>query len=256
MDFKTELSLVLRATCSLDVCQVINEPLLSSYTAYKILIFSILAYGTLNFYFYNAVLVSHLTVAFDPHKINNLEGVLLDPNIQLIQMEGYASNAYFSQPKTATAKALWQERIRNNPAAYVKDLREASDRISESKKNVLLIPVGTVNRLFETSPNPCHLTESDELIITSNVGMPFQKDSQYFKIVQTLIHRTKENGMLQKFNKGYHLFGEPSERCPENEQGSGFAPVDYHNIFTAFMVIFVGIILSGLFLCIERLIMI
>ena len=58
------LSLVFRALCSLDTWALTDNHLIH-HVSYKMLILSTLLFGTLNFYFYNAVLISHLTVTQD-----------------------------------------------------------------------------------------------------------------------------------------------------------------------------------------------
>ena len=67
-------------------------------------------YVNLNFYLYNAVLISHLTILDDLNSIQNLTDVVKDPNLQLIQLRGISSNEYFMNTVDEAAKVLWTER--------------------------------------------------------------------------------------------------------------------------------------------------
>ena len=147
----SNLSLVLRALCSLDTWSLTDDFLIK-HMSYKMLIYAILYFGTLNFYFYNAVLISHLTVSEDLAQVETLEEVNADHDLQLIQFQGFATNSYFSEAtnKTPYARELWKRTIEHNEEkAYVPsgDLNAAVSRLKESRNNILLIPETMVTDL-------------------------------------------------------------------------------------------------------------
>ena len=222
--------------------------------SYKMMILSTLLFGTLNFNFYNAVLISHLTVGDEVSTIENLEDILANKNLQLIQFSGFASNTYFSSStKNQTAKTIWLERIRDNPHAYVDSYEEAGRRLEESRNNVLLIPESMINRLHEMSPGiACELTASRASVFITNAAIPLQKGSQYLRVVKAVIERAYEAGVLDQVNKKLHLFGESREMPCATQTYNGPVEVCYKVIFTAFIIIAIGIACSLSYACIEK----
>ena len=144
--------LVLRALCSLDTW-ALTDDFLIRHVSYKMLIYAILFFGTLNFYFYNAVLISHLTITEGLAQVETLKEVNADHDLQLIQFHGFASNSYFSEAtnKTPYVRELWKRIIEHNQEnAYVPsgDLNAAVSRLKESRNNILLIPETMITDLI------------------------------------------------------------------------------------------------------------
>ena len=85
--------------------------------------------------------------------METLEEVDDNEQMQLVQFRGYASNTYFSLGNTPTTRSLWTRTIRNNPAAYIKsnDMEAASNKLKESRNNILLIPEDQIPALQKES---------------------------------------------------------------------------------------------------------
>ena len=58
-----------QALCTLDTVSTTDDHLAQMWS-YKLILFSAAFFGTLNFYFYNAVLISHLTVTDEQPQVH------------------------------------------------------------------------------------------------------------------------------------------------------------------------------------------
>ena len=224
------------------------QPLSSA--SYKIIVYSTLLFGTLNFFFFNAVLISYLIASDDNLKIETLADVLRHPELQLIQFRGYSSNSHFSQPTTRTAKQLWEKTIRNNPDAYVGNMEEAVKKMAGSSHYVLLIPEGTtVDIFFELSGSNCQLVASKNTLIRTSVGIAVQKGSPYKGFFKSIINQAREAGLIEKMYRSTAVI-KRKEDCSFDD--SGIPSIGYESIASAFLVILIGIVCSVVLACLER----
>ncbi len=87
----------------------------------RMLIFVICFWGALNFWTYNAGLVSFLTVEIFKPPINSLEDLLKQDNYQIMVVGSTSHEGYFKDTSKAAdpvAYQLWNEMIKDNPEAY------------------------------------------------------------------------------------------------------------------------------------------
>ena len=169
--------------------------------------------------------------------------------MQLLQFKGFASNAYFSDALDGLSRALWEEKIRNRPQAYVDDFEEACRRLKESRDNVLLMPEFETSDLYKRCNMPCQLTESKAALLKANAGIAFQKGSPLLRVFRAFVNRALETGVLHRLDR---IFLKSLQRPCAIADASEIEAVGYGIIFTSFLVIVIGIVSSMLLVLFEN----
>ena len=138
----------------------IHYPVIEGVTK-RILIFTVCMWGALNFWSYNAGLVSFLTVEIFTPPIDKLSHLLDLPQYQIMLVASTSHEGYFkdtTREADEIAFTLWNEKIKHNPEAYTKNTVEAETKLMADPYKVYFSQEMSVETTFERYP--CEIISS------------------------------------------------------------------------------------------------
>ena len=242
-NFLPSLSVVL---LSMGACDVFTKNIssLCQSNAFKVLLFTVCLLGLLNKEAYTGGLISSLVSKQFESDINSLEDFLKHPNYQLILRNGTASVHYFSEAKVSPHKEIWENLLFNNSIAYVNEPGDAEKRIMENSKEVYFDIASQIEHMFENYP--CNITRPDKTYFERSFALGMSKNSPYLKLFNHKINQYKEHGVLAKMG-AFTKVRKEDIKCPSEHIES----IGYDTIFSAFVVLGVGLICSLLYILAE-----
>lgn len=203
----------------------------------RIIFFVTCLFGVMNNYIYNSGLISLLTVENYELPINGMEDFLSKSDYQLMVMSGDGLESYFQLSDDLVRKRIWKEKIMDNPKAYVSSTSEGESIMMENSKRVLFI---TPDSATAFSNYPCGITRATKEFAKYSVGYGFQKYSPYVGVFNYIINDLIEFGNV-KYIQSSIAMEKDSLTCEENKQ---YKPLGYENIFSVFILFFIGIVVS------------
>ena len=242
-NFMPSLSVVL---LSMGACDVFTKNVhsLCQSNAFKVLLFTVCLLGLLNKEAYTGGLISSLVNKQFESDINSLEDFLKHPNYQLILRNGTASVHYFSEARVSPHKEIWENILFNNSVAYVNEPGDAEKRIMENSKEVYFDIASQIEHMFENYP--CNITRPDKTYFQRSFALGLSKNSPYLKLFNYKINQYKEHGVLAKMG-AFTKVRKEDIKCPSEHIES----IGYETIFSAFVILGVGLICSLLYILAE-----
>ena len=217
--------------------------------SYKIWIFSTMVFGALNFYVYNAGLVSFLTVTKFTSPINGLSDILTLSGYQLIITSGTADVSYFSEAtdeNNPIAKQIWDTKMANHPEAFVKDTKEAEDRIVRTGTAAFFV----FEDAYQTMEHyPCQVMMSMDSYSSFQWAYGMEEDSPLLKLINYRLNLMRQTGT---WAASYHNSPKKSYSNLCSDSNQGFNPLGYQNIFSAFVALGLGLMVAILTMMAER----
>ena len=193
---------------------------------------------------YTGGLISSLVSKQFESDINSLEDFLKHPNYQLILRNGTASVHYFSEAKVSPHKEIWENLLNNNSVAYVNEPGDAEKRIMENSKEIYFDINSHIEPTFENYP--CNITRADKTYFQRSFALGFKKNSPYLKLFNYKINQYYEHGVLAKM-RAFKKIRKEHIKCPTEDIES----IGYETIFSAFVLLGVGLICSLLYALAE-----
>ena len=210
----------------------------------KILFFVTCVFGVMNFYIYNSSLISLLTIEKYDLPINNMEDFISKPDYQLMVMSGDGLESYFRLSDDLVRKKIWKANLENNPKAYVSSTAEGENTLMRNSKRVLFL---TPDSATGFSHYPCEITRATKEFAKYSVGYGFKKNSPFVGVFSYIINDLVEFGNV-KYIQSAIAMEKDSLTCEENKE---YRPLGYENIFSVFILFFIGIIFSCIKLLLE-----
>ena len=221
----------------------------------RILFFTVCMFGAMNYWAWNAGLISHLTYEGIELPIEKLEDFFSHSDYQIVVLKNAAPESYFSDAEVKdrngiisdshrTVLKIWKDKIEGNPNAYVSNSLEEEAAILGDEKKVLF-----ANVLGEpTMANyPCKLMKSVYTYHKTSVAYPFPKNSPHKKVFDKAINRLVETGSISIFEQHKkHL--KPIVNCDED---SDWVALGYENILIAFVISGIGLVLAIIYCLLE-----
>lgn len=232
----SSIAVVLLAMGAYDVFTRRVRKLYSS-NAFKMLIFSVCLLGLLNKEAYTGGLISSLVSKQFQSDINSLEDFLIHPGYQLILRNGTASVHYFSEAKLSPHKEIWENLLENKSNGFVNRPSVAEKVIIENSKNVYFDMLSQIEPMFKNYP--CNITRADKTYFHRSQALALTKNSAYLKLFNYKIDQYKEHGILAKMG-AFSKIRKEDVKCPSKHIES----IGYETIFSAFVVLGVGLICS------------
>ena len=196
--------------------------------------------GVLNFYVYNAMLISYLMAQKYETPIHELPDILINPKYKLIVLGGAADEDYLRYSSDSIYRNIWKKT--SDEEGFFYNYNEANKRLFKGNNIVL----------FGESPSfDTTIDESRCLIVRSKIGynhrdgaFAFQKDSPYTKLFSHYITKMMEKGLMVA------RIGNENEEC--NDGSNSFRALSYKDVVVTFPIFLLGCFLSLTYLMIEN----
>ena len=240
----SSLSVVL---LSMGACDVFTSKIktLCQSNASKLLILIICFLGLLNKEAYTGGLISTLVSKQFQSDINLLEDFLRQPGYQLLLRSGTASVQYFSEAKQYPHKEIWKNLLENRSIAYIHEPRDAEKRLMANSKEVYFDVVSQIEPTFEHYP--CNIIRAAQTYFHRSFALGLKKNSPYVKLLNQKLAKYKDYGVLANMG-AFTKVRKEDINCPSNHLES----VGYETIFSAFVILGVGLICSLIYALVEN----
>ena len=211
--------------------------------SFRIIFLTTCVFGMVNFYTYSVGLISFLMVENYELPIKDLSDFLKKPDYQLM-IEDDGLKLYFSEANSWPHDMIWAETLKDNPDAHASSAIDADTTLMNDPKRVLLsTPDGALGL-----PNyPCNIVKLKNEYSKKSLGYTFQKDSPYISLFSKTIIDFAEFG-------NFHYISEMQQRTKSSVPCSNenhYRSLSYNNIFSIFILLVIGIVISALHCIIE-----
>ena len=159
-------------------------------------------------------------------------------------MSGDGLESYFSVAEDLVRKTIWDEKLFGNSKAYVSSTIEGESLLMKNSKNVLFLSPDSATGF---SNYPCGITRATNEFARHSVGYGFQKNSPYVGLFSYIINDLIEFGNVEYIRSSIAM-GKHFLMCEQNKE---YKQIGYENIFSVFLLFFVGVIFSCIKLVLE-----
>lgn len=198
----------------------------------RISFISLLFFGTMIYYYWEANLISYLTTRVTPLPFQSLSQLLTLTNFRIILVPGTSYMDAFKTSKNETWMRAWSERIEPRlhelQGLYTKDLIELLDTDSEAALYDNYYSVITHDQ-FQV----CKIVAIPSKYDFKPYAFGFQKNSPFLGIFNFYLKEMKEKGSLDQILNKYEA--KPQE-CPVYTREA----LSIGNVITAFGILFLG----------------
>ena len=204
----------------------------------RILLLAVCLFGGMNWYVYNAGLISTLTAKnAEPWPIQTFDDIL-EKQYQVLLPKGTSNiEIWKNGPFT---KEIYEKTIKDNPDALYEDKSEALKLILSGGKYV---GVGDEEQLLLSSS--CKTGAYKGLGFKSQISFGFPRESPMIDLFNHHLLKMKTSGMLSKI---FSAVPKVTQSCEENDS---ISIISYSNVSFLFLVLAGGAFLSILCLMIE-----
>ena len=230
LKFGEAFSTTARAFAALDVNQS-SYACKQTFISSRVLTLVICTCGTLNFYIYNAGLISSLMVQKYDLQINELEDILVKPHYKLLVLGDSSAEGYLR----STYKQIWEKTVKEN--GIIAKPSEGERQIREDSEKVLF----SASPLFEMEFDsyPCNVVASKIGYNFHSAAYVFKKDSQYIDLFNYHITSVKEKGLETEWFDSEKTMDECKDTVTNN-----FRAFSYSDVISAFVIFGLGCLIA------------
>ena len=230
------LSTTSRAFGVLDVDHLNHDGNRNTFIASRILTLTICLCGMLNFYVYNAGLISTLMVRQYDIPIRQIEDILKKPQYKLLVSGGDATESFLKNSNNVNHRKIWEKTDKEN--GIVKNIGEGEKKILEDHYNVLFAESPTFEMSFDSYP--CEIVAAKISYFNHYAAYAFNKDSPYVEMFSHQVNRIIEKGIeTEKFDPQKKA----TMKC-ENEDENYFISCSYSAVVSVFYLFGTGCVIA------------
>ena len=235
---QSSIALTCRAMVTYDIEDIQGTPK-STRTSKHLVVFIICSFGMANYYIYNGGIISTLMVKNYKMPIRKLEDFLKKPEYQLLFKKGGSTEQYFSSSSEEYLRQLWEKVNEDN--SFITNSDEAEKVIKTDPTKILFYPLDTFKYLYDSFP--CEIIASDTSYNQQQWAFGFNKKSTYIKLFNYHISKGMELGL--------EVYANQKETQCATIIEKTFRPVNFEDIFPAFVVASVGCVIA-IVLCVAE----
>ena len=205
------------------------------YNSRRILLLAICLCGAINFYAYNAGLISYLIAEHHEHPINDLTDILEHPSYKLLVAGGTSDEDFLRYSQDPKLRQIWNKTTKEK--GMISSDEEAIQQLRKDDKKVYLGFSPYFEMLLEKEQ--CNISGLRVRFNSHYGGYVFNKESQFLDIFNYHIQGMMDTEALSK------VLDEMKEsiKC-ENHKQSHFKEIDYMDVCSAFGILGLGCALS------------
>ena len=207
----------------------------------RILIFSILVCGMLNYYVFNGGLISYMMTEKYELPINELSDILKNPNYQLLTQGGGSEEVFFTTSNDVKHHQIFEKVVSED--GIVSGYAHAEGQIKVDDKKIFFAS-SPAFELFSDN-YPCNIVASKPKlpIYPHSAGYGFKKDSPHIGLFNHQIHKIIEKVLETEFDNEIQKKG----NC--NEQN--YRRFGYHDVVYPFLIFMIGTLVAAGFSVVE-----
>ena len=211
----------------------------------RMLTLIICTFGMLNFYVYNAGLISSLMVKDYDMPIKGLEDILKKPEYKLLFLEDSGADNFLRYSTTKTYRKIWGKSVKEN--SRVSSYSDGINQILSDPKKVFFAATPYIEMMFDGAV--CDIIQPKITYGTYLYsGYVFHQESPYVELFSHYIVLIGEKGLQTEWfdNQKNPLF-----EC-ENKGNKYFTSFSYNEVISAFFLLGVSCLVAFGSLLIER----
>ena len=199
--------------------------------------------GVLNYYVYNAGLISNLMVENSEIPIQTLEDFHNRTEYKLLVIRYSSGYDYFKMARPLSIeKKLWEE----NRIQRISNYSEGEKMALADDKMVLFATFQVFARQYKSYP--CNITTLNEIYNQDFAAYAFNKDIQYLEVFNHHISRLIQNGVTARNN--VYTFQKNAKVCNEGERNF-FRSFGAHDLVLVFFILLIGCMIALVYLAFE-----
>lgn len=213
----------------------------------RILVFTVSIYGALVFWAYNAGLVSLLTAETFVYPIKSMKDLAEKSNYKLLLQGGTAYVDYFRSASEVSDRGIVWKRM-DFQDQVLKSTKDIEARLLKDSNYVFFGP--EVNVVVDFDSVPCNVSSdaNAERYFEVSISWALQKDSQFTDFINFFLTNLKESGQINRL-MARDVSSIESVQCPTELT----KPIQIENIFTAFLIVGIGMFFAVLISIVEKL---
>ena len=241
MKFGEAFSTTARAFAALGVDHS-NYSCTKSFTSSRVLTLVICMCGMLNYYIYNAGLISFLMVQDYELPINELGDILIKPRYKLLVVGDTSPETLLKHSYDPTHRRIWEKSVKEN--GIISNQVEGEIEIRDDPEKVLFTSSPYFEMMFDSYP--CNVAASKVGYSLHYGAYVFNKDSQYIDLFNYHITSIEEKGLeTEWFDPGKTIM-----EC-EDKVDKNFRVFSYNDVISAFVICGLGSLIAVGYLAIE-----
>ena len=208
----------------------------------RLLILVICFCGMLNYYVYNAGLISYLMVKNIDSPIQDLEDLLGKPQYQLLLVKSTSEEIWFRNSTNINHRKLWEKSVKDG--CILQSHHEFENKIKQDKRKVGFAEAPIFDGLADSYP--CQITHSKAQYHVHHAGYVFKQDSEYIELFNHAIGKTFEwrTDILDTKIQG------SKDKCMGSLDNQ-FKTMSYDDVISAFAIFAFGCFLALGYLLME-----
>ena len=206
----------------------------------RVVMLVICFFGMLNYFVYNAGMISFLMVQESELPINTLQDILDNPQYQLLVSRGTSDKSYFTSSNYELHKKLLSKI--NQEGGLISGYDEGEELIKNDSHKVLFVEswFGDVYKSF-----PCEVVTTGHTFGSVQGTWPFQNQSPYADLFGYHARRMVDLGLTSHMNRK-----RGDIKCT-TKQDETFRPFGYGEVQTLFAISGIGYIMAIIYCIIE-----
>ena len=205
--------------------------------------FSIMIFGMLFYWLWEAELISYFSVPVKKLPFNNLEEFITKTDKKLLLLKGSMPDAQFRHSKDKIMQTVWNERIQpylDNPL-YEKRYCDWFDEMVKDDSYAAYIITHKTGPMHCAQFAKCNII-SVPFVVTksSGTGWVFPKNSFLFSLFKHHVSLMKENGIYNRIKASYNDELNPGQVCPDLHGEA----IGLNKCFSLFALVYSGVALS------------
>ena len=199
--------------------------------------------GALNFYVYNAMLISYLMAQKYSMSIQELPDILTKPEYKLLVFGDTADEDFLKYSNDPLHNHVWKKTLDEN--GFFSSYGEAEKRLFEDDKMVLFGESPSFETIIDGYQ--CQVVRSKIGYNKKDGAFPFQAESPYDKLFSHFINKMMEKGLMVD-RVG---IANGNKKC-EDATSNNFRALSYKDVILTLPIFLFGCIISIAYLTIEN----
>ncbi|KAG7158354.1 Glutamate receptor ionotropic, kainate 2-like 15 [Homarus americanus] len=191
---------------------------------------------------YTSALVSLLTVASTNTGFSTLQALLQDGSFQFGFISGTSLEVEFRNADQWLFKEVWERLVVPDPLNLVTTHQEGINKVINERYVYMM----EENEFRAMIGNQCQVVLTKSQYFSTQTGFAVATDSPLKKVFDTQLLRMRDGGVL---SRSWQKWQPPPALCTDQ----GVVALDLSHLFTAFLLLVLGVVLAVIILPCERL---
>ena len=214
----------------------------------RVLGITVVLFGSLNFWCYNATLVSNLAVFKAEQSIQSFQELLArGGDKKLYVVEGHSVIDDLKDSPVTTNRDIWDSFLRYQKDSLLKTENQLLDLVLQSRNHLGLLTPDVIG----SSKQVCQVSLAKETYFTKPYGVPVRRQSEYLRLFKQAAFQIARSGIYDR-----HLIQTQRRNIECQEENRSESPfvksIDYETVKSIFVLLATGIATASSILLLEN----